>query len=80
MFKTPIALWPRIPAYFYFTLPKPSSFGINTRFIQESWIGFINMSANLAGYFGNHNVGWLKAHGAKELERFPDNDILLSVN
>jgi ACS family tartrate transporter-like MFS transporter len=26
-------------------------------------IGFINMSANLAGYFGNHNVGWLKAHG-----------------
>jgi hypothetical protein len=25
-------------------------------------------------------VGWLKAHGAKELERFPDNDILLSVN
>jgi hypothetical protein len=24
--------------------------------------------------------GWLKAHGAKELERFPDNDILLSVN
>jgi ACS family tartrate transporter-like MFS transporter len=26
-------------------------------------IGFINMSANVAGYFGNHNVGWLKAHG-----------------
>lgn len=24
--------------------------------------------------------GWLKAHGATELERFPDNDILLSVN
>jgi hypothetical protein len=24
--------------------------------------------------------GWLKAHGAKEIERFPDNDILLSVN
>jgi len=23
---------------------------------------------------------WLKAHGAKEIERFPDNDILLSVN
>ena len=23
---------------------------------------------------------WLKAHGAKELERFPDNDILLSVH
>jgi hypothetical protein len=23
---------------------------------------------------------WLKAHGARELERFPDNDILLSVN
>jgi len=23
---------------------------------------------------------WLRAHGAKELERFPDNDILLSVN
>ncbi len=23
---------------------------------------------------------WLKAHGAQELERFPDNDILLSVN
>jgi ACS family tartrate transporter-like MFS transporter len=26
-------------------------------------IGFINMLANLAGYLGNHNVGWLKAHG-----------------
>ena len=26
-------------------------------------IGFINMCANLAGYLGNHNVGWLKAHG-----------------
>jgi hypothetical protein len=24
--------------------------------------------------------GWLKAHGAKELERFSDNDILLSIN
>jgi len=23
---------------------------------------------------------WLKAHGAKELERFPENDILLSIN
>ena len=26
-------------------------------------IGFINMCANFAGYLGNHNVGWLKAHG-----------------
>lgn len=26
-------------------------------------IGFINMFANLAGYLGNHYVGWLKAHG-----------------
>jgi ACS family tartrate transporter-like MFS transporter len=26
-------------------------------------IGFINMCANLAGYLGNHQVGWLKAHG-----------------
>ena len=26
-------------------------------------IGFINMLANLAGYLGNHNVGWLKGHG-----------------
>jgi ACS family tartrate transporter-like MFS transporter len=26
-------------------------------------IGFINMMANLAGYFGNKHVGWLKAHG-----------------
>ena len=24
--------------------------------------------------------GWLKSHGARELERFADNDILLSVN
>lgn len=24
--------------------------------------------------------GWLKAHGAKEIERFPDHDVLLSVN
>ncbi len=26
-------------------------------------IGFINMLANLAGFLGNQNVGWLKAHG-----------------
>jgi MFS transporter, ACS family, tartrate transporter len=26
-------------------------------------IGFINMWANLAGYLGNQNVGWLKSHG-----------------
>jgi ACS family tartrate transporter-like MFS transporter len=26
-------------------------------------IGFINMLANLAGFLGNHNVGWLKQHG-----------------
>lgn len=26
-------------------------------------IGFINMFANLAGYLGNHNFGWLKTHG-----------------
>ncbi len=26
-------------------------------------IGFINMFANVAGYLGNHNFGWLKAHG-----------------
>jgi len=26
-------------------------------------IGFINMCANLAGFLGNQNVGWLKAHG-----------------
>jgi ACS family tartrate transporter-like MFS transporter len=26
-------------------------------------IGFINMAANLAGYLGNHNVGWLRDHG-----------------
>jgi ACS family tartrate transporter-like MFS transporter len=25
-------------------------------------IGFINMLANLAGYFGNYSVGWLKDH------------------
>ncbi|MBI3416070.1 MAG: MFS transporter [Verrucomicrobia bacterium] len=26
-------------------------------------IGFINMLANLAGFLGNRNVGWLKTHG-----------------
>jgi ACS family tartrate transporter-like MFS transporter len=26
-------------------------------------IGFINMCANLAGFLGNHQVGWLKGHG-----------------
>ena len=26
-------------------------------------IGFINMCANLAGYFGNHATGWLKGRG-----------------
>jgi ACS family tartrate transporter-like MFS transporter len=27
-------------------------------------IGLINMSANLAGYLGNHATGWMKSHGA----------------
>ncbi len=26
-------------------------------------IGLINMFANLAGYLGNHHIGWLKSHG-----------------
>ena len=29
-------------------------------------IGFINMLANLAGYFGNHFTGWLRKHEATE--------------
>ncbi len=29
-------------------------------------IGFINMSANLAGWLGNYYMGWLKAHGYTE--------------
>ena len=29
-------------------------------------IGFINMLANLAGYFGNHFHGWLRSHDASE--------------
>lgn len=29
-------------------------------------IGFINMCANLAGYFGNHFTGWLRSHNAGE--------------
>jgi ACS family tartrate transporter-like MFS transporter len=29
-------------------------------------IGFINMCANLAGYFGNHITGWLRNHDASE--------------
>jgi MFS transporter, ACS family, tartrate transporter len=29
-------------------------------------IGAINMFANLAGYFGNHFTGWLRAHNATE--------------
>jgi len=29
-------------------------------------IGFINMSANFAGYVGNHFNGWLRGHGASE--------------
>ena len=29
-------------------------------------IGFINMCANLAGYFGNHFNGWLRSHHATE--------------
>ncbi len=29
-------------------------------------IGFINMCANLAGYFGNHFNGWLRSHNASE--------------
>lgn len=36
-------------------------------------IGFINMCANLAGYLGNHNMGWLKAHG------FNDQACLMSL-
>lgn len=29
-------------------------------------IGFINMCANLAGYFGNHFTGWLRARSSSE--------------
>ena len=29
-------------------------------------IGFINMAANLAGYLGNLNIGWLRTHGFSE--------------
>jgi ACS family tartrate transporter-like MFS transporter len=29
-------------------------------------IGLINMCANLAGYLGNHTIGWLKGHGVGE--------------
>ena len=29
-------------------------------------IGFINMSANLAGWLGNYAMGWLKTHGFHE--------------
>src|SRR5437867_11088836 len=29
-------------------------------------IGFINMLANLAGYLGNHTIGWLKNHAVGE--------------
>ena len=29
-------------------------------------IGFINMSANLAGWLGNYAMGWLKSHGFHE--------------
>ncbi len=29
-------------------------------------IGFINMSANLAGWLGNYYMGWLKSHGYTE--------------
>ncbi|MDB6040403.1 MAG: ttuB, partial [Verrucomicrobiales bacterium] len=29
-------------------------------------IGFINMCANLAGYFGNHFTGWLRSHGGSD--------------
>lgn len=29
-------------------------------------IGFINMAANLAGYLGNYNIGWLRTHGYSE--------------
>ena len=29
-------------------------------------IGFINIFANLAGYFGNHLIGWIKDRGASD--------------
>jgi ACS family tartrate transporter-like MFS transporter len=29
-------------------------------------IGFINIFANLAGYFGNHLIGWIKVRGATD--------------
>ncbi len=29
-------------------------------------IGFINIFANLAGYFGNHVIGWLRDRGASD--------------
>ncbi len=29
-------------------------------------IGFINIFANLAGYFGNHMIGWIRDHGGTD--------------
>jgi nitrate/nitrite transporter NarK len=29
-------------------------------------IGLINICANLAGYFGNHLIGWIKVRGASD--------------
>ena len=29
-------------------------------------IGVINICANLAGYFGNHLIGWIKVRGATD--------------
>ncbi len=31
-------------------------------------IGFINMCANLAGWLGNYQMGWLRSHGYSERE------------
>jgi ACS family tartrate transporter-like MFS transporter len=37
-----------------------------TRSAAAVSIGFINIFANLAGYFGNHFFGWLRQHGASD--------------
>ena len=61
-----VMLWLCLTGFAGYFWPSPF-WGLPTLTLTASAaavsIGFINMCANLAGYLGNHHVGWLKTHG-----------------
>jgi ACS family tartrate transporter-like MFS transporter len=61
-----VMFWLSCTGFMAFTWPTPF-WALPTVTLTASAaavsIGFINMSANLAGALGNYNVGWIRSHG-----------------